>query len=225
MMNTFQNTDRLLDNSPDAVFLVGNDWSVEYANRRAVELTETPVVGTSLWTFLSKLPVSDAERECRRAVHDRVEVEFEVQTPAGQWSQVCARPYQNGLALYWRDITKFKLAEQALHEREAELRDFFENGDVALHWVGPDGTILWANNVELAMLGYTAEEYVGQNIKDFHVDPPVIEDILRRLMSNEGLQGYESRLRCKDGSIRHVAMNSSVYRKNGKFIHTRCFTR
>jgi PAS domain S-box-containing protein len=74
------------------------------------------------------------------------------------------------------------------------------------------------------MLGYTAEEYIGRNIKEFHVDPPVIEDILCRLTNNETLEHYESRLRCKDGSIRHVAINSSVYRRNGQFVHTRCFT-
>ncbi|MEO8662379.1 MAG: PAS domain S-box protein [Bryobacteraceae bacterium] len=118
-----------------------------------------------------------------------------------------------------------KSPEQALHEREAELRDFFENGNIALHWVGLDGTIIWANDAELAMLGYTAQEYIGRSIKEFHVDPPVIEDILLRLTSNEKLHGYESRIRCKDGSIRHVAINSSVYRKNGEFVHTRCFTR
>ena len=109
-------------------------------------------------------------------------------------------------------------------EREVELRDFVENAAVAMHWVGQDGTILWANKAELTLLGYSREEYVGHSILEFHVDGPVIEDILRRLKKNEELHAYESRIRCRDGSIRDVSIHSNVYRKEGRFVHTRCVT-
>lgn len=124
-----------------------------------------------------------------------------------------------------RDNTKGRLAEEALRQREEELTDFFENAAVGLHWVGPEGTILRVNQAELDLLGYTREEYLGHNITEFHVDRNVIDDILRRLTANETLDSYEARLRCKDGSIRHVLISSNVRRDNGKFVHTRCFTR
>jgi PAS domain S-box-containing protein len=124
-----------------------------------------------------------------------------------------------------RDITERKRAEEALQRSEAELTDFFEKAAIGLHWVGPDGTILRANRAELDMLGYSREEYVGHNIAEFHVDKEVIEDILSRLKAGEVLQDYEARLRCKDGSIIHARINSSVYREEGKFTHTRCLTR
>ncbi len=124
-----------------------------------------------------------------------------------------------------RDITERKQAEQALERSEAQLTDFFENAAIGLHWVGPDGTILRVNQAELDMLGYTHDEYVGRSIAEFHFDENVIEDILARLQAGEVLQNYEARLRCKDGSIKRVRINSSVYRENGTFIHTRCFTR
>ena len=111
-----------------------------------------------------------------------------------------------------------------LEQREKELRDFVENVAVPLHRVGVDGTILWANDAELRFLGYTRDEYVGHNIAEFHVDEPVITDILRRLSGGERINEYEARLRCKDGSIRYVSINSSVYREDGQFIHTRCVT-
>ena len=110
------------------------------------------------------------------------------------------------------------------NERREDLRDFIENAAVVLHWVGEDGTILWANKAELQLLGYVREEYVGRNISDFHVDQEVISDILRRLKHGETLTGAEARMRCKDGTIRYVSINSSVYREEGRFIHTRCVT-
>src|SRR5580765_1227982 len=109
-------------------------------------------------------------------------------------------------------------------QREKELRDFVENAAVPLHWVGEDGTILWANRAEMKLLGYAPEEYIGHNIAEFHVDPAVIENILRRLKNNQDLEGCQARLRCQDGSIRYVLINSSVYREAGRFVHTRCVT-
>ena len=37
-----------------------------------------------------------------------------------------------------------------------------ENGAVGLHWVAVDGTIEWANEAELQLLGYSREEYIGR---------------------------------------------------------------
>jgi PAS domain S-box-containing protein len=114
---------------------------------------------------------------------------------------------------------------EELRRRERELADFIENASIGLHWVGADGTILWANQAELDLLGYTREEYIGRGIAEFHADSDVIKDILCRLTNKETLQDYEARLRCKDGSVRHVLINSNVMWEEDRFVHTRCFTR
>jgi PAS domain S-box-containing protein len=123
------------------------------------------------------------------------------------------------------DITERKLSEQKLLRSQGDLQDFVENASVGMHWVGPDGIIVWANRTELDMLGYSAEEYVGHHIMEFHADRSVIDDILRRLANRETLHEYEAKLLCKDGSIREVVTNSNVLWEGDKFIHTRCFTR
>jgi PAS domain-containing protein len=50
---------------------------------------------------------------------------------------------------------------------EEDLSDFFDNGIVALHYVGADGRILKANKAELDLLGYPESEYIGRPITDF----------------------------------------------------------
>ncbi|MFN7140186.1 MAG: PAS domain S-box protein, partial [Limisphaerales bacterium] len=123
------------------------------------------------------------------------------------------------------DISRRKRIEEELRRSQRELADFVENATEGLHWVGPDGRIIWANKAELELLGYKAEEYIGRHISDFHADADVITDILCRLGNNQELHNFEARLRAKDGTIKDVIIDSSVYRENGKFIHTRCFTR
>ncbi len=118
-----------------------------------------------------------------------------------------------------------KLAEDAVRRSERELADFFENATIGLHWVGADGIILRANRAELEMLGYSREEYVGRPISDFHADEATINDILRRLQNGEDLHEYPARLKCKDGSLKSVLIDSSVLFQDSEFVHTRCFTR
>ena len=129
------------------------------------------------------------------------------------------------VAVIARDITAQREAQEKLFQNERELADFFENAAIGLHWVNGEGLILRANRAELELLGYAAEEYVGQHIAGFHADADTIEDILARLKKGESIIEYPARLRCKDGSIKEVLIDSSVLWQGGEFIHTRCFTR
>jgi PAS domain S-box-containing protein len=123
------------------------------------------------------------------------------------------------------EVARRKKIEHVLQQRESELSDFLENAVEGMHRVGPDGTILWANNAELDLLGYTHDEYIGRHIADFHVDRHVIDDILGKLLAGETLYDHPARLRCKDGSIRHVLIHSNARVADGEFISTRCLTR
>jgi PAS domain S-box-containing protein len=123
------------------------------------------------------------------------------------------------------EVAHRRQIEETLRQRDRELTDFLENATEGLHWVGPDGIVLWANRAELELLGYSRSEYVGHHVSEFHADAVVAADILGRLANDETLHGYEARLRAKDGSIKHVLINSSVYREDGRFVHSRCFVR
>ena len=132
--------------------------------------------------------------------------------------------HQRALALH-NEVEQRKKIESELRRSEQRLREFVEDAVVPLHWVDGNGVIIWANRAELQMLGYSREEYVGQPIMKFHADADVIADILARLGRREILREYPSRLICKDGSIRHVLIDSHVRTENDKFAHTCCFTR
>jgi PAS domain S-box-containing protein len=124
----------------------------------------------------------------------------------------------------FQDISAHKAIEEEVYRKSQDLEDFFENSAVALHVVSSDGIIQRANRAELALLGYTAEDYLGRHIAEFHVDAPVIGDILQRLANGEKLDRYPARLRAKDGSIKHVLLTSNSRLDDGKFVNTRCFT-
>jgi len=124
-----------------------------------------------------------------------------------------------------RRIAELEAEVQRLREREQDLSDFVENAAVPMHWVAADGSILWANQAELDLLGYDRDEYVGHHISEFHADSHAIANILNTLAAGETLHDYEAPLRRKDGGVCHALITSSVRWRDGRFLHTRCFTR
>ena len=186
---------------------VGTIWAIAHDGRRKFDAEDLRQL-ESLGGFASAAYQAETNTatEQRRAARELAEA-----LEAGQLME----------ALH----AKLLASHEALRRSEGDLRDFVDNAAVGLHWVGSDGSILWANQTELDLLGYTRDEYFGQHIADFHADEPVIADILARLTVGETLHDYEARLRCKDGSIRHVLISSNTLFEHDKFVHTRCFTR
>jgi PAS domain S-box-containing protein len=222
----------ILDRITDGLMAVSQQWRITYLNSKAAELLSPlkndadKLLDKNLWDEFPDLIDTIAQQEYRRAMDEQVSVSFELfYPPLERWFDIRVYPSPDGLSIFFHDVSERKQAEEASRRREQELADFFENAAVGLHLVGADGVILRANQAELDLTGYTHDEYVGRHIADFHADPDIIEDILQRLTKNETLHNYEARLRRKDGSIRHVLISSNVRREDGKFVHTRCFTR
>jgi PAS domain S-box-containing protein len=105
-----------------------------------------------------------------------------------------------------------------------ELADFFEHAPISLHWAGPDGRILKTNRAELALLGYSREEYVGRQAAAFHQEPKAMSAALLRLARGEKVPPFESQLRCKDGAFKNVIIALNGLHENGRLQLVRCFT-
>jgi len=233
----------MIDALPTAIYTTDADGRLTYFNRACVDLSgRMPSLETDRWCITWKLyhPNGKPLRhdECPMAVAlktgqsvrgteaiaerpDGTRIWF---TPHPMLLRDISGQIVGGINMLV-DITERKQSEEAILDSKHVLRDFVENATVAMHSVGPDGIILWANRTELELLGYQREEYVGRPISDFHEDPNVIADILDRLTAGQTLSDYEARLRCRDGSIRHVLINSDVLWDGDTFVHTRCVTR
>lgn len=105
-----------------------------------------------------------------------------------------------------------------------DMEDLFENGAVGLRFVAGDGTILRANQAELALLGYRHDEYVGHNLGEFDADNDRLAKVLERVRAGESVDKYPARLVGGDGRVRHVQISSSGCFLRGEFLHSRCFT-
>jgi PAS domain S-box-containing protein len=234
----------VLDAIPGAVYLCDRDgWLVRYNSEAAELWGQTPPVGDKRPRFCGSyalfLPDGTplAHDVCPMATAifagtSTRNAEVVMERPDGSrfTALVNIRALKDhegriqGAINCFQDVSAHKQLEETIQQKNADLEDFFENSAIGLHIVGGDGIIQRANKAELALLGYTAEEYVGRHIVEFHVDTPVIGDILHKLSCGEKLDRYPARLRAKDGAIKQVLITSNSRFEDGKFISTRCFT-
>jgi orotate phosphoribosyltransferase len=172
-------------------------------------------------------PSSDVAHVFRQVCseHDHACADAAAPLPPGKPVDIgLVRLEQKGHALQ-AEAARRRRAEKDLFLREREFADLVENAAEGLHKVDADGTILWANKAELRMLGYRWEEFVGHPIARFHADAAVIDRILAGLAAGETVADQNARLRCKDGSIRHVVIRWNACFEDGSLRYIRCFTR
>ncbi|HYV48016.1 MAG TPA: PAS domain S-box protein [Myxococcaceae bacterium] len=124
-----------------------------------------------------------------------------------------------------RSIADLRKAEEAARRSEDELRDFAEHATVGLQWVDAGGTVLWANRAQLEMLGYQRDEYVGRRLARFHADESAGRDLVHRMTDEDGLRDVEVRLRAGDGTYRDLLISANAFRRGGRVVYYRCFSR
>jgi len=100
--------------------------------------------------------------------------------------------------------------------------DFINNSNIGIHTVSPDGIIKYANEHELNVLGYTEDEYVGHHVSEFQFDKSCLDQMMSKLAKFESFTNFPAMVYGKHQII-YILYNSSVYERDGEFIHTRCY--
>lgn len=124
-----------------------------------------------------------------------------------------------------RDITERTKAERELRRSRQVMVDFFEAAPMGLMWVSPDGRVMWANVVELALLDRPVREVMGHSVARLHADPAVIETLLERLGRGETVQNCRLAVKTKGGELRHLLVDANGLWEGKKLEHTRWFSR
>ncbi len=117
---------KILESITDAFFTVDNCWCFSYVNRQAELLLQrqrAELLGQKIWDEFPEAVGSTFDHEYHRAVAEQVSVEFEeFYPPLDKWFAVHAYPSENGLSVYFQDVTKRKIRELERLRSENRLR-------------------------------------------------------------------------------------------------------
>ncbi|QIR38272.1 response regulator [Tolypothrix sp. PCC 7910] len=105
----------ILESMTDAFIAVNHDWQITYVNQQAVKITglgSEKLLGNNFWRQWPGAENTTFEREYRRALNDGIPVHFEAFCEADQkWFEAHAYPSEDGLGIFFRNITRRKQAE------------------------------------------------------------------------------------------------------------------
>lgn len=106
---------------PDAFIALNSCWRITYLNQRAKQVFcnyEEELQGQHFWHRFPEFANSIFRSECERAIVQQTEVHFEqFYLPFGVVLEARAKPSQDGLLIYLRDVTSRKQAEATLLEQ------------------------------------------------------------------------------------------------------------
>ncbi|MGD0584296.1 MAG: PAS domain S-box protein [Oryzomonas sp.] len=112
------------------------------------------------------------------------------------------------------DISEFKRADKSLRESEGKYRNLFNNSEAAMFRSNLDGSDLMdVNQKFLEMLGRTREETIGKPSAILWADPKEREEMVRRLLTDGRVSGYEYKMLDQHGGIKNCITSLVLYRE------------
>lgn len=207
----------ILESTTDAFFALDHHRRFTFVNQRAEEILQQPreeLLGADVAGVFPESSDSRFYDECRKAARSGKEVHFEeLYAPLGKWFEVHVYPYEEGLAIYFQDLTKRVEGERRLREAEERFRSAFENTPVGMAIVSPEGRYMQINRAFCELLGYPEEELFEKTYLDltYPEDYETSIDYARRLDSG-ALDGYslEKRYIHADGHTVWVSLSVSL---------------
>lgn len=130
-----------LESITDAFFMLDRNWHFSYVNNEALRVLDVQredMLGKEIWKAFPGSYDSDIGVRYRATMSSGQAQHFEsYYEPYESWFEVHAYPTDEGLSVYFRDVTSKKISEQALRNTMAELersnRELQEFAFVASH--------------------------------------------------------------------------------------------
>lgn len=107
-----------LESITDAFFIVDRDWQFTYINQQAERLLQRSrdeLLGRDVWEQFPQAVGTPIEHEYRRARREGCAVHLEeFYPPLDMWLEIHAYPSEDGLAVYFRDVTERRRANEEI---------------------------------------------------------------------------------------------------------------
>jgi two-component system sensor kinase FixL len=123
------------------------------------------------------------------------------------------------------DISKRKLAEDALRKSSEEIADLYNHAPSGYHSLDKDGIFRQVNDTELAWLGYTRDEVIGKIKASDLLTPASMENFRKsypRFIKQGFINDLEFEMIRKDGTTFPVLVSATaIYDPGGHYVMSR----
>jgi PAS domain S-box-containing protein len=156
----------LLFHLPDAILCFDHNWVITFANAEAIRISRlqpTDLHSKTHWQLFPETLGTQIERAYRAVMQTRVPQQIEhFYAPFDTWVDVHIFPTDEGLAVYYRDITDRKRAEAHRDAATRQLQQILDAAAESIVCIDRNWICTFANRAALTIL--KADSLVGENL-------------------------------------------------------------
>ena len=155
----------LLERMSNAYIELDHYWIITGFNRKAEEFFEhkrEDLIGYNLWDSFPEA-VGMFYKKLNKAMTFSQDIHFEgYYVPLRKWIDLHAYPKQDGLVLFFDDITERKNRDISIRENESRMRAIFDSTNEGIISINEDSIIESFNHAAEQIFGFHGEEVIGQ---------------------------------------------------------------
>ncbi|MEX2285030.1 MAG: PAS domain S-box protein [Gemmatimonadota bacterium] len=213
----------ILESITDGFIAIDRSWLFTYVNAEAEKLlgkSRDEMVGRNVWEVIPETEDSIFHRNYRKAMDLRQATTFEARSlMVDKFFEVHAYPSEEGIAVYFRDVTEQRKARERLKASEERYRELVENANDLLYTHDLMGNFTSVNNACVTVTGYTHGELLTKNLADLvasdHLDR-ARQMLLQKIQEGVGATTYEIDIVARDGRRVPVEVSTRLILENGK---------
>ena len=219
----------LLNATTDSVLFLDKKGGIIDLNEemaRRLGRSRDAMIGTVIYDYLSPDLATQREAHANRAECTRKPVCFEDQR-AGRWLENNIYPVIDAqgevvrFAVYSRDITERKQAEEALHRERRLNEELFKTTPAFAVAINAEGRTVMMNDAMCRALGYASDEVIGVDYLATFIperERAQLAGVFEALNSSRDSSVSENLLLTRDGRELLVEWRGSqIFKKNGEF--------
>lgn len=207
---------RTLESIGDAFFSVDKDWCVTYMNRHCADfvgMRPEDGVGQELWMVEPVLLGPALREKITGKLHAGETLQFEAfYAPRGLWLDVRVYSHDDGLSIFFHDVSDHHAAQEALKLSEKRFRDVIETTPEGYILADERLTILDVNPSICTILDIEEADIIGKPLHElFERDR---WDAFRKHLYDAGsTQSFEAKLAFGRGAQVYALVNASLEKK------------
>jgi PAS domain S-box-containing protein len=213
---------QMLSRITDGFSSLDKTWKYLYLNEKAGELIHhnpKDLIGKNIWQIFPDAIGKDFYNACHQAMQTQQYTYLEeYYPPLDEWFENHIYPSQDGVSIFFRNISDRKKAQLLLSESEEKYRVIVETAQEGIWMIDNENKTVFTNAHMAEMLGYSKEEILSLPIFHFMDEEGKIiaeQNIVRR---KQGItEQYEFKFIKKDGTPLWALLETSPIFKNGNY--------